>query len=486
MSEKQAASPNRSPGPSKGLVDSIATGWAPRPPAPEGPLPSVMFASRRREVVSAAFPGERLVVPAGGFKVRSNDCDYRFRPHSAFVHLTGLGGDREPDAVLVLEPRPDDDGHDAFLYFKPRGERDEEEFWRNARYGEFWIGPRPSLGEVEIELGLTCRHIDDLADALAKDDGLVPTRVVPAVDDDVTDLVHAAGGATTEADTTFGSFLSELRLIKDAYEIEQLELSCRSTAEGFAEVVKALPTAVERGRGERWVEGVFELVARHRGNGVGYDTIAAAGPHACTLHWIRNDGDVRPGELLLLDAGVEADSLYTADVTRTIPVDGRFTPVQRRVYEAVLAAQAAGFAAVKPGNVFSDVHAAASRVVAEKLAELGVLPVTPAESLAPDGGQHRRWMVHGTSHHLGLDVHDCALARQEAYHGAVLRPGMVLTVEPGLYFKADDLTVPAELRGIGIRIEDDVLVTEDGYRILSDDVPRDPDQVESWMSSLRD
>ena len=386
----------------------------------------------------------------------------------------------------MLEPRPDDDGHDAFLYFKPRAERDEEEFWRNARYGEFWVGVRPSLGEVEIELGLTCRHIDDLADALAKDAGLVPTRVVPAVDDDVTDLVHTAGGATTEADTTFGSFLSELRLIKDAYEIEQLELSCRSTAEGFAEVVKALPTAVERGRGERWVEGVFELVARHRGNGVGYDTIAAAGPHACTLHWIRNDGDVRPGELLLLDAGVEADSLYTADVTRTIPVDGRFTPVQRRVYEAVLAAQAAGFAAVKPGNLFSDVHAAASRVVAEKLAELGVLPVTPAESLAPDGGQHRRWMVHGTSHHLGLDVHDCALARQEAYHGAVLRPGMVLTVEPGLYFKADDLTVPAELRGIGIRIEDDVLVTEDGYRILSDDVPRDPDQVESWMSSLRD
>lgn len=486
MSEKQPVSPNRSSGPSKGLVDTIATGWAPRPGPPEEPLPSVAFAAARREVVSAAFPGERLVVPAGGFKIRSNDCDYRFRPHSAFVHLTGLGADREPDAVLVLEPRPDDDGHDPVLYFKPRAERDDEEFWRNARYGEFWVGVRPSLGEVEIELGLTCRHIDDLADALAKDAGTVVTRVVPSVDDDVTDLVHTAGGASTDGDSTFAEFLSELRLIKDAYEVEQLELSCRSTAEGFAEVVKALPTAVARGRGERWVEGVFELVARHRGNGVGYDTIAAAGPNACTLHWIRNDGEVRPGELLLLDAGVEADSLYTADVTRTVPVDGRFTPVQRRVYGAVIAAQAAGFAAVKPGNLFSDVHAAASRVIAEKLAELGVLPVTPAESLAPDGGQHRRWMVHGTSHHLGLDVHDCALARQETYHGAVLRPGMVLTVEPGLYFKADDLTVPAELRGIGIRIEDDVLVTEDGYRILSDDVPRDPDMVELWMASLDD
>jgi len=166
MSEKQAASPNRSPGPSKGLVDSIATGWAPRPPAPEGPLPSVMFASRRREVVSAAFPGERLVVPAGGFKVRSNDCDYRFRPHSAFVHLTGLGGDREPDAVLVLEPRPDDDGHDAFLYFKPRGERDEEEFWRlveSARETATALAERMRTGDVRHDpLGGECPSWCDL------------------------------------------------------------------------------------------------------------------------------------------------------------------------------------------------------------------------------------------------------------------------------------------------------------------------------------
>ena len=254
------------------------------------------------------------------------------------------------------------------------------------------MGLRPSLEEVEVELGLACRHIDDLPDALAKDAGLVPTRVVPDVDADVSALVRdtrttpagtpAAADDGAEADRVLGEFLSELRLIKDDYEIDQLRESCRATAEGFAEVVRALPVAVERGRGERWVEGVFELVARHRGNGVGYDTIAAAGSHACTLHWIRNDGDLRPGELLLLDAGVEADSLYTADVTRTVPVDGRFTPIQRRVYDAVLAAQAAGFEAVRPGGTFADIHAAATAVIAEKLADLGVLPVTVEESLS--------------------------------------------------------------------------------------------------------
>ncbi len=225
-------------------------------------------------------------------------------------------------------------------------------------------------------------------------------------------------------------------------------------------------------------------MARHRGNGLGYDTIAAAGDHACTLHWIRNDGDVHEGDLILVDAGVEVDSLYTADVTRTLPVDGRFTDEQRRVYDAVLAAQEAGLAAARPGNTFRDVHTAAITVIAEKLAEWGLLPVSLEEALADSGQQHRRWMVHGTSHHLGIDVHDCALARKEAYLDAVLEPGMVLTVEPGLYFKPDDLAVPEELRGIGVRIEDDVVITEDGCENLSAALPRTADDVEAWMAGL--
>jgi Xaa-Pro aminopeptidase len=217
---------------------------------------------------------------------------------------------------------------------------------------------------------------------------------------------------------------------------------------------------------------------------VGYDSICAAGEHATTLHWIRNTGEVSEGDLVLIDAGVETDSLYTADVTRTLPVNGTFTHAQRAVYDAVLAAQEAGLEAARPGNRFKDVHAAAIRVIARTLFDWGLLPegVDVEDTLDAEEGQfHRRWMVHGTSHHLGIDVHDCALARQEDYMDAELREGMVLTVEPGLYFKSDDLLVPEELRGIGVRIEDDIMITADGCRNLSAMLPRSADDVEHWV-----
>jgi Xaa-Pro aminopeptidase len=187
---------------------------------------------------------------------------------------------------------------------------------------------------------------------------------------------------------------------------------------------------------------------------------------------------------MLMDAGVELDSLYTADVTRTIPVSGRFTPAQRKVYEAVLEAQQAGMDAAKPGTKMRAIHDAAIAVVARKLQEWGILPVTAEAALAEDGGQHRRWMVHGTSHHLGLDVHDCAQARQENYREGILAEGMVVTVEPGIYFTSTDLLVPPELRGIGIRIEDDIAITADGCEILSNQLPRDPDAVEAWIDGI--
>jgi Xaa-Pro aminopeptidase len=486
---------NRSQRPtSEAFKAFIAQGWAPRGDELPERLEVADYAAARREKVSEAFPGERLVLPAGPLKVRSNDTDYRFRPHSAFAHLTGLGTDREPDAVLVLDPNADG-GHDAVLYFRPRAGRDTEEFYADARYGELWVGARPSLEEVEAETGLHCRHIDQLPDALRKDVGQdgVRVRVVPGADPAVEQEVaqaRAANGLTDEEyadlDNALAEFVSELRLIKDAWEIKQLRLAVHATARGFAEIVRALPDAVGHPRGERVVETAFESVARREGNGVGYDTIAAAGNHACTLHWIRNDGVVREGELVLVDAGVEVDSLYTADVTRTLPVNGEFTEAQRKIYQAVLDAADAAFAVAKPGSKFRDLHDAAMRVIADRLAEWGLLPVSAEESLdTENGGYHRRWMVHGTSHHLGIDVHDCAQARREMYLDAELRPGMVFTIEPGLYFKADDLSVPEGLRGIGVRIEDDVLLTEDGCENLSAMLPRKPDEIEEWMGSLR-
>ncbi len=358
-----------------------------------------------------------------------------------------------------------------------------------------WVGQRESLAEMEALTGVSVADIADLEDALAKNLGSTRVRIVRDADPGLTERLdslrsketEAAVTEAEEADQQLATALSELRLVKDEFEVEQLRQACAESAKAFEAVVRDLPEAVRRGRGERWVEGVFGLHARYAGNAVGYDTIAAAGNHACTLHWIRNDGDIRGDELLLMDAGVELDTLYTADITRTLPVGGRFTDAQREVYEAVLEAQQAGIEAARAGAKFLDVHNAAIAVIAKHLHQWGILPVAVAETLDPEtGGQHRRWMVHGTSHHLGIDVHDCAQARREMYREGTLLPGMVITVEPGIYFRENDLLVPERFRGIGVRIEDDILITEDGNENLSAMLPRSAAEVESWMAPLLD
>ena len=442
----------------QGFLDTISKGWAERPDSLPPRREQAGFTAARRDAVSAAFPGKRLVVPAGDAKQRSNDTDYPFRAHSAFSHLTGWASDSEPGSTLVFEPRPDG-GHDVTLFFRERADRTTAEFYSDASIGEFWIGPRPALEGVAADLGLATAHIDSF------------TRT----DEDVV--------VGEDADLT--RFVSEMRLVKDDYEIAQMHEAVAATARGFDDIVANLPAIIEHPRGERIVEGVFHQRARSDGNTVGYDTIAASGHHACYLHWTRNDGAVMPGDLILVDAGVEADSLYTADITRTIPVSGRFTDIQRRVYETVREAADAAFAAAKPGVKFRTLHEAAMQVIATRVAEWGLLPVTAEEALdADNGGHHRRYMVHGTSHHLGIDVHDCAQARREMYYDGLLEPGMVFTIEPGLYFQIDDVTVPEEYRGIGVRIEDDVLMTEGGPVNLSADIPRTADEVEAWVQRL--
>ncbi|MFV0373819.1 aminopeptidase P family protein [Microbacterium sp.] len=439
----------------QGFLDTISTGWAERPELLPEPREQAPFAAARRAALSAAFPGARLVVPAGASLPRSNDTDHPYRAHSAFAHLTGWGADAVPESVLVFDPV--DGGHAVTLYLRERADRTTAEFYADSEIGEFWIGPRPSLAAVAADLAVATDHLH----AFAPVDG----DLVVGDDDDLTRAV------------------SELRLVKDAYEIEQMRAAVDATARGFDDIVASMDRIVATARGERAVEGVFHQRARIEGNGEGYETIAASGPHACYLHWTRNDGPVVPGDLVLVDAGVEVDSYYTADITRTLPVSGTFTPIQRRIYETVREAADAAFAAARPGVTFRSVHEAAMRVIATRVAEWGLLPVTAEEALDADaGGQHRRYMVHGTSHHLGIDVHDCAQARREMYYDGILTPGMVFTIEPGLYFQIDDLTVPEEYRGIGVRIEDDILLTEDGPVNLSAGIPRTADEVEAWLA----
>jgi len=280
------------------------------------------------------------------------------------------------------------------------------------------------------------------------------------------------------------SDIAELRLIKDKYEIAELQKAVDITARGFNDMIRSFPAATSVRRGERIVESAFYGRARLEGNELGYGTIAAAGANACVLHWMKNNGDVRPGDLILIDAGVEVESMYTADITRTLPINGKFSPAQLKIYTLVYEAQRAGIAAVKPGAPWNAFHDAAMEVIAKGLEKLGVLPGTAAESLDPEAGFHRRWTVHSSGHMLGLDVHDCAAARRESYYDGELEEGMVLTVEPGIYIQPDDLMFPAEYRGIGVRIEDDVLVTKSGAKVLSKAIPSHPQEVEVWMANL--
>ncbi|MFF0475305.1 aminopeptidase P family protein [Streptomyces sp. NPDC004284] len=462
------------PGVSDELAENMKSGWADTELHDLAPIAQADKTAARRAALSARFPGERLVVPAGNLKTRSNDTEYAFRASTEYAYLTGGRPEMSAGGVLVLEPTAD--GHEATIYLLPRSDRENGEFWLDGQ-GELWVGRRHSLAEAEQLLGLPAKDVRELAAALKEATG--PVRAVRGHDAGIeaalTDKV------TAERDEELRVFLSEARLVKDAFEIAELEKACASTARGFEDVVKVLDKA--EATSERYIEGTFFLRARVEGNDIGYGSIAAAGPHACTLHWVRNDGPVRSGDLLLLDAGVETTELYTADITRTLPINGRYTDIQRKIYDAVYEAQEAGIAAVKPGASYRDFHDAAQRVLAEKLVEWGLVE-GPVERVLELGLQ-RRWTLHGTGHMLGMDVHDCAAARTEMYVDTTLEPGMCLTVEPGLYFQADDLTVPEEYRGIGVRIEDDILVTEDGNRNLSDALPRRAEEVEAWMAALK-
>ncbi|MFZ1382598.1 MAG: aminopeptidase P family protein [Scrofimicrobium sp.] len=488
---------NRSHRPSgKAFREFMASNWGERPPLDLDPTGTADYVPVRHEAIGKQFPGERLVIPAGNLKIRSNDTDYRFRAHSAFAHMTGLGAELEPDAVLVLHPLTDSEKtHEAVLYFTPRSSRTSEEFYADSRYGEFWVGARPSLEEMEAATGIKCAAIDTLRDALAKDAGQVQLRVLPQVDANVSAMVEEireqaglpAGKDALEGDELLVEKLSEIRLCKDEFEVEQMQKAIDATMRGFEQIIGSLPRAAGHPRGERVIEGAFAAVAREDGNGLGYETIAAGGNHANTLHWMDNSGTVPADGLVLVDAGVEVDSLYTADITRTLPVNGKFNEAQAKIYQAVLdAAEAALTRAAEPGVKFRNLHEAAQEVLAARLEEWGVLPVPAAESLKKEGQQHRRWMPHGTSHHLGLDVHDCAQARQEMYQDGLLEPGMTFTIEPGLYFRADDLAVPEEMRGIGCRIEDDILIEADGTpRRMSEAIPRTIPDVEAWIERVQ-
>ena len=456
------------------LLNFMLRSWAPDTRKPPRAAANAASCAQRRQRLSQRFPGELLVVPSGHRKVRANDTYYPFRPGTDFFYLTGV---MEPDCVLVLLPQGS--AHEPLLFVEPNPGKSDATFFTDRNKGELWEGYRPGVPETQARHAIPCRALPELAAVLQAAMALpgARARIVRGFSAATEALLGAGPREQSQRDAQLASFLSELRLIKDAGEIRALASAMQATRRGFEDVIARLKTA----RSERELEGVFWTRARMEGNDVGYTSIVAAGSHACTLHWKHNDGVLRRGDLLLLDAGIEGNSLYTADITRTFPIDGRFTREQRAVYQIVLEAQRAALKLVRPGNDFMAPNRAAMAVIARGLEELGILPMSAEEALRDENQFYRRYSLHNVSHMLGLDVHDCAQARSENYKYGKLEAGMVLTVEPGLYFQTDDLTVPRRYRGIGVRIEDDVLVTARGHRVLSASLPSEPDEVEAWM-----
>lgn len=466
------------------FLEFMRTGWSEDSRAVR-PSPAAPRYAARRAALSAQFPGETLVIPTGRTKTRANDTEYPFRPGSDFAYLTG---DLDADSVLVMHPVGD--GHDSVLYTNPRNSRETDDFFR-SRDGELWVGRRATLTEKAAELEVETSVRTDLERVLA-DCAPRRTRVLRGFDPEVDEAVRpyaekdekdqkARDGRSR--DQELAGAIAELKLVKDPWEIEQLQDAIDATVRGFEDVARILPA--DRGVSERLIEGVFGLRARYDGNDLGYGSIVGAGAHATILHWVRNDGVTVPGELLLMDMGVENRHLYTADVTRTVPVSGVFSPLQRQVYEIVYRSQQAGIDVIRPGVKFEDIHLTCMRVLAEGLADLGVLPVSVDEAMDKESTVYRRWTLHSFGHMLGIDVHDCSNARKETYRDGTVGADYVLTVEPGLYFQPEDELVPAELRGIGVRIEDDVRVTETGAVVMSAGLPRSPDEVEAWMAAQR-
>ncbi len=379
--ELDAPSNRKAPFP-RGFLETISTGWAEHPAELPQPREQAAWAARRRARVSEAFPGRRVVVPAGGLKQRSNDTDYPFRAHSAFAHLTGWGRDAEPDAVLVFEPR--DEGHEAVLYFRERADRTTAEFYSDATVGEFWIGPRPALDGVAADLDLATAHLSDFQPG--------DHDLTVDVDDEVT------------------RFVSELRLIKDEYELAELALAVEVTGRGFDDIVAELPRSSSTRAGSAWSRACSTSARAPTATASATTPSPPRGRTPATCTGRATTAPVTPGDLILVDAGVEVDSLYTADITRTLPVSGTFTDIQRRIYETVREAADASFAAAKVGVPFRRLHEAAMEVIAARVAEWGLLPVTAEEALDADkGGQHRRYMVHGTSHHTSASTSTTAL-----------------------------------------------------------------------------
>ena len=440
-------------------------------PAIDRALSPKACAKRRAQLMQMVGEDAILILPAAPERIRSRDTHYPYRQDSDFWYLTGFD---EPQAVLVLAPGRK---HGEALMFCR--ERDmEREGWDGPR-----LGPEGAVEALQLDDAWAIDDIDDILPGLIEGRSRVWYHFGLDTEFDLKligwlNRVRAQmrmGAQPPHEFLELGHLLDEMRLFKSADELALMQRAADISVQAHEAAMRAARPGIFEYELQAEVERVFRM---HDAQPA-YGSIVGAGSNACVLHYHENRGKARDGELVLIDAGAEYRG-YAADITRTFPVNGRFTPAQRALHDLVGKAQAAALAMALPGNPWSSIHDAAVETLTEGLLSLGLLKGKLKKNI--DDGSYQRFYRHKTGHWLGLDVHDVGEYRVDDL-SRLLEPGMVFTIEPGLYVSTDDTTVDAKWRGIGIRTEDDIVITKTGHRVLTDKLARSADEIEAFMAA---
>ncbi|PIE42309.1 MAG: Xaa-Pro aminopeptidase [Gammaproteobacteria bacterium] len=426
-------------------------------------MPLSVF-KQRRQVLLDKIGDALLILPAAQQKIRNRDCHFPFRQDSDFWYLTAFN---EPDAVMILDGKQ----QQAILFSKPYDEL--HAIWE----GEI-IGQARAVSEFLFDKALPLDKLDEtLIDFFYRYDTIItPFSRYQHFDSLVLSTVKQAKDTRrARAPQNWlhsDQFIHPMRLVKDKHEIAMMQYAADISVAAHRQAMQHCQPQMN----EAEMAAVFDLSFAKHGGCAAYHHIVAGGNNACVLHYNENNNILNNNELLLIDAGCEIDG-YAADITRTFPINGRFSTAQKQVYEWVLKSMNAALAECKPGNSIRSPHFAAEDVLIEGMLELGLVKGTPSSVKADQS--HHRYFMHGTSHWLGIDVHDVGDYKDDNGNWLTLKPGMSLTVEPGLYIREDDMQAPASLRGIGIRIEDDVVITETGHINLTEKAPKSINDVEA-------
>lgn len=435
-------------------------------------LDSAEYAKRRRSLMDLMSPNSIAIIPSAPVTVRNRDVEHPFRQDSDFYYLSGFA---EEHSVVVLIPGRDHGEYVLFCQEKIK----EQEIWTGRR-----VGPEAAPEVLGCDDAFPISDIDDILPGLieGKDRIYASLGVSPEFDRQLMQWVNhiktqVRNGATPPHEfSALDHLLHELRLIKSPAEIEVMQAAADISAEAHTRAMQVVRPGMKEYQLEAELMHIF-MAAGSRWPA--YPSIVGAGDNACILHYTRNEDTISDGDLILIDAGCELD-YYASDITRTFPANGVFSDAQRKMYQLVLDAQYAAIEAVKPGNHWNQPHEAAVRVLTEGLVKYGLLQGDVDELI--EALAYRQFYMHKTGHWLGMDVHDVGEYRIDG-QWRVLEPGMVMTVEPGLYIAPDDESVEPQWRGIGIRIEDDVVVTEGGCHVLTSAVVKDVADIEALMSA---